>query len=146
METNIPELKHHSDAHTCSSAVIIRDEKILLGLRHYTPDKWKFISVWTTPGGRSEIGESVEDGLRRETKEETGIDDLVIKRFLGAVPAVGDEKDTLWTFLCETTNEPTLMEPEKFSDWKWFPLAELPENFINPALRRLIFSEIRDRL
>ncbi|OGZ08181.1 MAG: hypothetical protein A2942_02055 [Candidatus Lloydbacteria bacterium RIFCSPLOWO2_01_FULL_50_20] len=141
MEVSIPELEHHGDLHTCSSAVIIREGKILLGLRHYTPDKWKTISVWTTPGGRCEAGESVGDGLRRETSEETGITSLTVRRFLGEVSGMA-ELDTLWVFLCETTEEPTLMEPEKFSDWKWFPLAELPENFINPSLAQLLVDTI----
>jgi 8-oxo-dGTP diphosphatase len=138
MEIDIPELKHVGDIHTCSSAMIVRDGKILLGLRHYTPDKWKAISVWTTPGGRCDEGESVEDGLCRETKEETGISDLTIKRFLGVVPAAGDKEDALWVFLCESHSEPRLLEPKKFSEWKWFPLAEIPENFINPHAKKII--------
>lgn len=142
MEIFIPELGQQSDAHTCSSAVIIRDEKILLGLRHYTPDKWKTISVWTTPGGRCDPGELIEEGLRRETKEETGITDISIKRFLGIIPGVADQKDAVWTFLCESNSEPRLMEPEKFSEWKWFPLAEIPTNFINPVALKLIIEKV----
>ncbi len=62
----------------CPTAMIIRDGKILLGLRHYTKDKWKKISVWTTAGGRCDVGESIETALRREVKEEIGVDDLEI--------------------------------------------------------------------
>ncbi len=104
-------------------AVIIRDAKILLGYRNYTPDKWKAISVWTCPGGRSDAGEILEQTLRREVAEETGIDDLEIKKFLGTVPGA-KEGDITNFFACETKKEPALMEPEKFSEWKWFPLAD----------------------
>ncbi|MDO8521443.1 MAG: NUDIX hydrolase [bacterium] len=142
MNAHILELEQRGDAHTCTSAVIIREGKILLGLRHYTPDTWKAVSVWTTPGGRCEPWESVEEGLRRETKEETDIDDLIIKRFIGKMPAAGDKRDTLWVFLCETPLEARLMEPEKFSDWRWFPLDELPENFINPELMGAILANV----
>ena len=141
MGVHISELKHRGDARTCASAVIIRDGKILLGLRHYTPDKWKSISVWTTPGGRCDRGESVEEGLRRETKEETGISSLTIEQFLGVVPGMA-EPDTLWVFLCHTAAEPTLMEPEKFSEWRWFSLAEILENFINPSLLKIVFDKV----
>ena len=141
-DKHIAELKHKGDVHTCTSAVILRDGKILLGLRHYTQREWKTISVWTTPGGRCDEGESLEEGLRRETMEETGITDLAIKRFLGVVPAAGSQSDTLWVFLCESTGEAKLMEPDKFSEWQWFPLTEIPENFINTAARKLILEKV----
>ena len=75
------ELNKIGTKHTCTSAVIIKNDRILLGLRHYTSDKWKTISVWTTPGGRCNKGESVENNLRREVLEETGITDLKIGKF-----------------------------------------------------------------
>jgi 8-oxo-dGTP diphosphatase len=139
---NISELAHRGDARTCTSAAIIRDGKILLGLRHYTPKQWKTVSVWTTPGGRCDEGESLEEGLRREIREETGITDVIIRQFLGVVPAAGSEADTLWVFLCTSNSEAKLMEPEKFSEWKWFPLTEIPENFINPAALKLIIEKV----
>lgn len=131
------ELKKIGDKHTCTSAVIIKDNKILLGLRHYTPDKWKNISVWTTPGGRCDEGETIEDNLRRETLEETGIKNLEILEFLGKIPAA-KKGDTLYVFKCTTNEEPKLMEPEKFSDWKWFNLNEIPKEFINSRILSLI--------
>ncbi len=35
-------------------------------------------------------------------------------------------------FLCETTGEPKLREPEKSGEWRWFSPDATPENFINP--------------
>lgn len=29
------------------------------------------------------------------------------------------------------------MEPEKFSEWKWCDIDEIPENFINPPALEL---------
>ena len=69
------------DQSKCPVALIIRDNKILLGHRHYTPDKWKTVSVWTCPGGRCDDGETIEDTLRREVEEETGISNLKIEEF-----------------------------------------------------------------
>ncbi len=86
----------------CTLAVIFRDQKILLGLRHYTPDAWKAVSVWTTPGGRCDTHETVEITLRREVAEEVGITDLAIHDFIGEVPG-GKEGDTVLIFFCTTT-------------------------------------------
>lgn len=129
---------------TCVSACILRDDRLLIGLRHYTPDKWKKISIWTTPGGRCEAGELVEAALRRETAEEVGITDLEITDFLGIIPGAMSG-DTLYVFICRSGQEPRLMEPQKFSEWKWESVDSIPDNFINPAALVLIKKFIGGR-
>ena len=118
-------------------AFIFRDNKLLIGLRNYTPDKWKDISVWTAPGGRCDGCETLEITLRREVLEEVGIDDLKITKYLGSVPGA-KEGDVLFVFKAETTQEPKLTEPEKFSEWKWCKVSEIPSNFINRESLKLI--------
>ncbi len=118
-------------------AFIFKKGKLLIGLRNYTPDKWKDISVWTGPGGRCDQGETLGKTLRREILEEVGIDDIKISKYLGSVPGA-KEGDTVYVFRVETSQEPKLMEPEKFSEWKWCKLTEIPSNFINPESLRLI--------
>jgi 8-oxo-dGTP diphosphatase len=125
----------------CPVAIIMKDKKVLMGLRHYTADKWKQISVWTIPGGRCDEGELVEQTLRRETYEETGIRNITIGEYLGEVPGA-KEGDHVLLFVATTTEEPTLMEPEKFSEWRWFAADELPEQFINPEALKVIRSEL----
>ena len=124
-------LNKQGDGILCPMAVIIKNKKILLGLRNYTPDKWKAISVWTVPGGRSEVGETLSETLVREVKEEVGITDLKIEKYLGEFPGV-KAPDVVLAFKCNSDQEPKLLEPEKFSEWKWFGINEIPENFINP--------------
>ncbi|HLD90335.1 MAG TPA: NUDIX hydrolase [Patescibacteria group bacterium] len=118
-------------------AFIFKNDKVLIGLRNYTPDKWKNISVWTAPGGRCDSSETLETTLRREVVEEVGIDDLKIVEYLGSVPGA-KEGDIVFVFKAETTQEPKLMEPEKFSEWKWCKVSEIPSNFINPDALKLI--------
>lgn len=124
---------------TCPVAIIVRDGKVLMGLRHYTPDKWKTISVWTCPGGRCDEGELVETTLRREVEEETGISDLEIVDFILEVPGA-KEGDKVLLFLCETNQEAKLKEPRKFSEWRWFGQEDFPANFINDHARTAILN------
>jgi ADP-ribose pyrophosphatase YjhB (NUDIX family) len=125
----------------CPTAIIVRENSILMGFRNYTPDKWKKISVWTTPGGRCEKNETVEQTLRREIKEETDIDELEIKEFLGETPGA-KEGDSVMIFFCKTAQNFKLMEPEKFSEWKWIPIAEYskggPYSIMNPIGHKLV--------
>ncbi len=85
----------------CPLAIIVRDGKLLTGLRHYTADKYKDISVWTLPGGRCDEGETLETTLRRELSEEVGITNFSIEKHLGSMP---EQKtgDTVHLFFCKS--------------------------------------------
>ena len=51
-------------------AVIMRDGEVLLVKRRFEP----LAGTWSLPGGTVEVGETLEAGLRREMREETGLD------------------------------------------------------------------------
>lgn len=125
----------------CPTAIIVRDGKFLIGLRNYTTDKWKDVSVWTAPGGRCDNGEKIENTLRREVEEETGISDLDISEFIGEVDGA-KEGDIVYLFLAGTNQEAKNIEPEKFSGWKWTTVADVPKNFINPKALELIKEKV----
>ena len=135
------------DATKCVIAVLIKDCSILRGYRHYIPDTGKTISVWTCPGGRCDEGETLEEALRRETKEETGITDLNIVSFIGETPGA-KEGDQLYIFHAITGENPILMEPEKFSEWKWVDINEYienePEVNFNSGARELIVHYLKN--
>ncbi len=136
-------LKLPGDGTLCTSALIFNGEgKILLGLRHYKK-KWEgeliANSLWTTPGGRTDEGETVGNCLLRETLEETGLHIKPVE-YWGKLPAARDI-DVLHVFRCEYEGEPKNMEPEKFGSWEWFSPSEIPENFINPHLRDILLKK-----
>ena len=55
--------------------VLDPDDRILL-VRFVNPETGE--EFWATPGGGLDPGESLEEGLRRELREETGLDDVDI--------------------------------------------------------------------
>jgi 8-oxo-dGTP diphosphatase len=51
-------------------AVVVRDRKALIVKRAHEPRRGE----WSLPGGLLELGESLQDAVRREIKEETSLD------------------------------------------------------------------------
>lgn len=65
----------------CVGAVVLDDAGRLLVVRRRNPPA---AGRWSIPGGRIEPGESTEEALRREVREETGLD-VVVGHRLGTV-------------------------------------------------------------
>lgn len=100
--------------------------KILFGLRKgmYLP------GTWCIPGGKLEMYEEWGEGARREAREETGVE-IADLRFVAVLddpnPAVGTHYLSLHFVADWVSGEAMVTEPEKFAQWKWFSLDELPE-------------------
>lgn len=138
-------LNYKPEGKAAAIAAIIQNGSILLGLREYREAKGG-ASVWTAPGGSVDEGETLEQAVRRETKEETGIADLHFEDYIGLVDA--SERDPLYVFHCHTDTDPQRAEPDKFSEWRWFSLTEFkagkPNSYINEMSRSVILDYCRN--
>jgi len=84
--------------------------------------------LWEFPGGKAEPSESLLEALRREAREELGIELTVVR----ALPALAGPV-RLHPFLAEG---PGL--PRTDLAWGWFTLAEMGKLPIPPANQELI--------
>ncbi len=87
--------------------------------------------AWDICGGALDFGEAIEDGLRREIKEELATEPEQIKfmRPLSVVRKQNGAK-THWLALCHAVrvkpSTVTLAEPHKFDELGWFSTGSLP--------------------
>ena len=105
-------------------AIILTEDSIVLIKRKNTP----FQGMWALPGGFVECGETVENAVKREVREETGLD-IEIERLTGVYsdPDRDPRGHTVSVcFLCKPVGG-TLRASTDSADVKKFKLSKIPE-------------------
>ena len=109
------------------SALIFDEGRILLALR-------RDIDWWNLPGGGMEIGETVDEALRREVYEETRLE-VVIERLVG-IYSKPQKQEVVLTFRCSVTaGVPT--ETEETRACRYFTPDNLPSNLLPKHRQRI---------
>jgi len=57
----------------CARALLVTEDHRILLLHMRIPDLDEIFEIWLTPGGGVSPDEAIEEGLRREVREETGL-------------------------------------------------------------------------
>lgn len=115
----------HSDVRSIPAVSAVVEDvlgRYLLISRSSAPE----VGAWTLPGGRVEPGETLQDAVAREVREETG---LSVRAVVEAGVARRTAPDgAVFEIHCFTT-EPSGGEPEAGTDAggaEWFTAGELP--------------------
>jgi len=118
--------------------VIIKDGKTLLTKRRGAHAEGTYGSV----GGHVKFGESPTEAVKREAKEELGIE-IGNLRFATCVNMVKYGKHYVdISFLADIiSGEPTIMEPDRIESVGWYDLDNLPQPLFEPV--RIVLEQIK---
>lgn len=113
---------------------LVTNKKILL-VKHF------YLNQWFLPGGGVKSKETIREALKREIKEEVGVDLKEKIQILGIYSNFQEhKKDYIIVFLMETSEEiETTIAPRNFEieDIRYFSFNDLPLN-ISPGTKRRI--------
>jgi 8-oxo-dGTP diphosphatase len=117
-----------------AAIILDDDENVLINRR--TDRTGHAPGLWSLPCGVVEEGESPEDALKREMKEELGVEVAVEK--LISRRTFDNRADGRWVaygYLCSIVQGiPGIMEPQKSEELKFVPLDKIPHDFFRELL------------
>ncbi len=132
-----------------SAIIFDQDERVLLIQRGKPPAS----GFWHVPGGKLEAGESLVEGVRREVKEETGLDVDI-----GPIMAVVERRQEGFHYviidflaqLADTNQTHHLIAADDASDARWVTEDELDQlpiaHGLLPILERARLAHRGERL
>jgi ADP-ribose pyrophosphatase YjhB (NUDIX family) len=127
-------------------AILIRGDRILMAQRGKIPLKgW-----WSLPGGALETGELLVDGIRREVREETGLEVKPVRMFQIFERIMRDSAGAveyhyvLVDYLCRVVGG-TLRAGDDVAHVEWVRRRDLPALQITEGTLEVIQSAFRKR-
>lgn len=123
---------------TSAAGGIIRDETILL-VKH------RALGVWQIPGGLQEVGESIQQTVEREIREELALTmqvDALVAVYSGIewnidYPDGGKIQQVLFFFAMRGPISAITPQQEEIEAMHFFPFKQLPENMM-PCCRQKV--------
>lgn len=101
----------------------------------HRPEDGMLGGLWEFPGGKQELGESMEQTTVRESKEELGVEVCVVEPFMQLNHAYSHFKITLHSYICELVEgTPKANTSQQI---KWVQIKELGDYPFPKANRRL---------
>lgn len=116
-------------------ACMVFNEKLELLLGTRLSERGK--GTWSFPGGKIEENETIIEAAKRELKEETGLEAVVVipVNFTeDYIPETQEHWITYFLIVPAFRGEPKLMEPNKCGGWVWFNLDNAPTNLFKPVV------------
>ena len=105
-------------------------QKVLMLKRREEDD-----GTWALPGGKAHKGESQIGAAIRETKEETGLEQIPGYRFEDLESHDGHKRFTCYLYRVRKPFDVVTLS-EEHTDWDWMDLSDLEDHNLHPKFRQ----------
>ncbi len=138
-KTSPPGQKNPVPRYTVTAAVIWREAKVLIARR---PSHGLLGGLWEYPGGKVEAGEEIAEGLKREIREELGVEIFVGKPLGIFSHAYTHFRIKLHAYDCQLmSGEPTAIEASEIQWVEPGNLGDYPMGKIDRLISNLLKDE-----
>jgi 8-oxo-dGTP diphosphatase len=115
-------------------AIVIRDGHLLMVRRAQEPAR----GLWSVPGGKVEPAEYLSDALRREVREETGLE-IDVGELAGFFEVISEEDHyVIMDFLSSYSGSDVPRPGDDVDRVRWVPLDEVPSLDCTPRFVELL--------
>jgi len=126
-----------------AAALVIHEGKILLLKR----DDYDKVSpgLWSFPGGKVEEGETLEDALIRELKEEANIEGAILDIIYATTIFTGEDQLHLLHYLVKPTSFNVKISDEH-SAFKWVNLKAVKDHLPSVIIKDFEYYNVLEKL
>lgn len=127
------------------AVILNKDGNILLIKRG--PRSQNEIGLWAFPGGAMEFGETFSEAIKREVKEELGVNikPLVYLKPINQIIKTEKQHWVAVPYICKlSTGKIKIQEEGKISEFGWFSLTDA-KKLRASSVAKQIFSEVEEK-
>ena len=108
-------------------AIVVKDGALLMVQRGKDPAR----GLWSVPGGSVELGEYLADAVRREVREETGLE-VVVAELAGIFEVVGESHYVILDYVAAPSDDSDPVAGDDAARVEWVPFEEVVKRECTP--------------